>query len=224
MPCNLTATFQVNSAGMLDMSVFNRSNDIIWGAYGANAVHFSLLQEYVAAGAGVPLGRYWQISTNWHAYVPILNMMPGERDLPGFTVTESPHEATFTTSRDAACPYELGAVEPTPLFPGRSDTHLDEISIFDEEVRQLLSAGPEDVGIMRTSFLEEVARPMMRAHDAWKLMRGQAGYDAAREFMHRCSCSDWYLAGNQWLDRRFAAWQRARDDGPHAAPGVEEVR
>jgi hypothetical protein len=30
---------------VLDMQVCCRSNDILWGAYGANAVHFSMLQE-----------------------------------------------------------------------------------------------------------------------------------------------------------------------------------
>lgn len=68
VPCNLTATFQINHHGQLDMSVFCRSNDIIWGAYGANAVHFSMLQEYMAIWIGVPIGTYTQISVNYHAY------------------------------------------------------------------------------------------------------------------------------------------------------------
>ena len=42
--------------GRLQMTVHCRSNDIIWGTYGANAVHFSILQEYVAARIGVDLG------------------------------------------------------------------------------------------------------------------------------------------------------------------------
>jgi thymidylate synthase len=73
--CNIAATFQINHKNQLDMSVFCRSNDIIWGCYGANAVHFSMLMEYVASGIGVPMGEYTQISVNWHAYEEIYEKM-----------------------------------------------------------------------------------------------------------------------------------------------------
>lgn len=66
-PCNLAVAFRVNAGG-LDMTVFNRSNDIVWGCYGANAVHMSMLQEVVAAAIGVPVGVYYQFSNNWHIY------------------------------------------------------------------------------------------------------------------------------------------------------------
>jgi len=52
----------------LDMAVMCRSNDIVWGCYGANAVHFSILQEYLAARMGVEMGRLTQFSFNWHMY------------------------------------------------------------------------------------------------------------------------------------------------------------
>ncbi|MHC4157178.1 MAG: thymidylate synthase [Planctomycetota bacterium] len=51
LPCNLTVHFQIGGTRIrpvLNMTVFNRSNDVVWGAYGANAVHFSMLQEYMA--------------------------------------------------------------------------------------------------------------------------------------------------------------------------------
>jgi len=61
--------------GVLDLTVCCRSNDAIWGAYGANAVHFSVLQEYLAACIGVGIGTYYQISNNFHAYVDVLMKM-----------------------------------------------------------------------------------------------------------------------------------------------------
>jgi len=67
-PCNLNAMFQIND-GSLDMMVTNRSNDIIWGMCGANAVHFAFLQEYIARRIGVPVGLYHQVSFNAHAYL-----------------------------------------------------------------------------------------------------------------------------------------------------------
>lgn len=52
----------------LDMTVTNRSNDMIWGALGANYVHFTFLQEYMAARLGVEVGVYNHFSNNMHVY------------------------------------------------------------------------------------------------------------------------------------------------------------
>jgi hypothetical protein len=67
IPCNTHVYFS-RRRGRLDMMVSCRSNDMIWGAYGANAVHFSILMQYVAGMLGVPLGRYYQVSFNFHVY------------------------------------------------------------------------------------------------------------------------------------------------------------
>jgi thymidylate synthase len=66
-PCNTHIYFRVND-DKLDMTVCCRSNDMIWGAYGANLVHFGFLMEYVSACLGVKVGRYYQLSNNFHAY------------------------------------------------------------------------------------------------------------------------------------------------------------
>jgi hypothetical protein len=65
--CNTHVYFLINR-GRLDMTVCNRSNDLIWGMLGANVVHFSFLQEYVAQSVGVPIGRYNQFTNNLHVY------------------------------------------------------------------------------------------------------------------------------------------------------------
>ena len=41
IPCNTNIYFKIRE-GELQMTVCNRSNDMIWGAYGANAVHMSV--------------------------------------------------------------------------------------------------------------------------------------------------------------------------------------
>lgn len=67
VPCNTTIYFR-NIRDKLNMTVCCRSNDIIWGCYGANAVHMSMLHEYVAESVGLEVGEYVQISNNWHIY------------------------------------------------------------------------------------------------------------------------------------------------------------
>ena len=79
IPCNTHVYFKlrdelghsskyVHYFPKLHMTVCCRSNDIIWGAYGANAVHFSMLQQYIADSLGVAMGPYVQISDSFHAY------------------------------------------------------------------------------------------------------------------------------------------------------------
>ncbi|UOF83005.1 pyrimidine hmase [Caudoviricetes sp.] len=92
IPCNLGIKFAVNR-GALDMMVTNRSNDIIWGAYGANAVHMSVLHEYVAAMADLPVGKYYQISMDWHAYLATLERHERttyDSDIYGTAVSAAP--------------------------------------------------------------------------------------------------------------------------------------
>ncbi|MCB1127948.1 MAG: hypothetical protein KDM81_15745, partial [Verrucomicrobiae bacterium] len=104
LPCNLQAIFQIACDGRLDMTVTNRSNDLIWGAYGANAVHFSYLHEYVARSVGVEQGIYRQVSANFHAYEDVLKVAP-LADLA----------ANPMTGKETPDPYAAGIAEPFPL-------------------------------------------------------------------------------------------------------------
>lgn len=67
IPCNDLVCFKLRE-DVLDMTVMNRSNDAMWGAYGANAVQFSFLQEFVACALNVRVGHYRQISDSFHVY------------------------------------------------------------------------------------------------------------------------------------------------------------
>lgn len=80
LPCNVGISLQMKG-GCLDMYVFNRSNDVIWGMLGSNIVHFSMLQEVIADCLGVPFGKLYQMSANAHIY---------ERHWP---LLEFPHES-----------------------------------------------------------------------------------------------------------------------------------
>lgn len=70
-PCNTHIYFD-RRGGALNMTVCCRSNDLWWGAYGANAVHFSVLQEWMAFAVGVPVGIYRQMSNNLHLYTDVV--------------------------------------------------------------------------------------------------------------------------------------------------------
>lgn len=78
VPCNTQAYFDLRY-DVLNMTVCNRSNDAMWGAYGANVVHFSVLQEYLAAWLNVPVGTYRQFSNNLHIYTEHFSIEKLER-------------------------------------------------------------------------------------------------------------------------------------------------
>jgi thymidylate synthase len=104
IPCNTHIYFRIKG-DKLDMTVLNRSNDIVWGCYGANAVHMSVLQEFVALAIGVPVGSYTQVSNDWHIYQKHFPLMehpfaarediytPEWRHVPLFADAESPWAA-----------------------------------------------------------------------------------------------------------------------------------
>lgn len=103
-PCNTQAYFAIDN-GHLVMTVCNRSNDMIWGMLGANVVHFSFLQEYIAQQVGVPMGRYYQFTNNLHVYTERWKpevWEPFHRDYYTSTIETVPMGETF--NRDVVFP------------------------------------------------------------------------------------------------------------------------
>lgn len=187
LPCNLTATFQINTEGHLDLTVFNRSNDIVWGCYGANAVHFSILLEYVAMFVGVPVGRYYQVSVNWHGYLDTVSAL--------YSI---PEHARF----DMADPYTQNLVESVPL--------MLEPTSFDVMNSYLLEAADNDalgdLSVRKTMSAEPfftVAHRMLLAHQVYRTGEIPEKYDAALDILGSAPLNvDWIRAGKEWIQRR----------------------
>ena len=176
IPCNTHIYFSVSRLGCLDMTVCNRSNDAIWGAYGANVVHMSMLQEYIALSLGLPVGRYWQMSNNFHAYTDV------------FIKTKVILDEERTP--DA---YETEEVSPYPLMSIEKDSWDLELNMFMNE--------PEAFGF-DDKFFRRVAVPMREAWFAWKDKENPYRIDAAIQTMSNCLATDWRKAGIEWLERR----------------------
>ncbi len=186
VPCNLVAHFQIDRDGCLEMTVFCRSNDAIWGAYGANVVHFSILQEYLALAIGVEVGRYYQVSSNWHIYD-----------------NEVYRRVAPIADRPNVNPYDDG-LPIIPLFEDRER--------FDEEVKAFITGFGASRGY-EEPFLRDVAEPMHRAYRAFKEEdRPEAFVEARDEIEYMPSC-DWQLAATECINRREERWVPARE--PH---------
>ena len=192
VPCNLTVLPRI-VAGRLDITVFCRSNDMVWGTYGANAVHFSFLQEYLAGALGVPMGRYYQVANNFHAYEATLDKADGV--WPWDFMTGDPYAQELIGS------FALG------VAPNRVAEFNVDLAMFLED--------PARVGI-RNVFLKRVALPMVMAHKAWKRDKD---LNRALEILSQApSWCDWRVGGEMWLKARDAARRRASDDGVNYEP------
>lgn len=190
VPCNLTVTFQRGAEGELNMVVFNRSNDIVWGAYGANSVHFGFLLEYMAQWIGCEVGTYTQVSVNWHGYLstitPLAALKSESALLPNF--------------------YQQGVVSVIPMRSGI-------IGLLNRRIDELLMHASTGFQLPRVEMTDdpfiEMCYTMLRAHHVYRTGSGEARYeDAIRVLVSGGPYSaDWIVGGIMWLERRQAAWR-----------------
>ena len=110
-PCNTHVYFRVARDGRLDMTVCNRSNDVVWGMCGANAVHMTYLHELVARAIRHPIGIYHVMTNNAHIYEPMWGLLK--------------QPATYDY-------YEDREAKPYPLLHGEVDYYelLNECQMF----------------------------------------------------------------------------------------------
>lgn len=149
-PCNTHIYFKIRK-NKLNMTVCNRSNDMIWGAYGANAVHFSVLQEYMAAMIGVEVGEYTQFSDNLHIYLN--DVYERCKDIKK-SQYQNPYESTF--------------INHFPLVdnPASFDAELDAFMVNDWDEPY------------ENTFFTHVAIPMAQAYKAHQRRDYDAAFDA----------------------------------------------
>lgn len=201
--CNTAAYFSIRKVGwldpvvadpwteggddspVLDMTVTNRSNDLIWGMLGANAVHFSFLQEYVACALGIGVGRYNQFTNNLHVYVerwkPKEWIAAGEVQ-PGGIWCE-------------------GADYPLLVWKEDFDT---EVGILTSNYEGAHRKTEDELGLTEPWLIYN-ALPMMQAFSAWKEDRDEK---AAFNFVQSIKNSAWRMACDDWIYRRVQASNR----------------
>lgn len=174
---------------VLDMTVFNRSNDLIWGMLGANVVHFSFLQEYMATQLGVQVGVYNQVTNNLHVYLENGAWKPEEY----LTEYESPETSTERWYTD----------NTTRMVPLIRDPAVfeRELSVFVEMNKN------EQLVTQNTSweepFLRTVAQPMCHAFH----MHKTRDYNASCYWAQQIKAEDWRMAAENWVWKRKKNWE-----------------
>ena len=182
VPCNTQIYFDARDR-RLNMTVTNRSNDIVWGCYGANAVHMSMLQEYVAAATGWPVGRYTQFSNNLHLYTD------------KYPVEEMNHLSDDCFAHNY---YATNQVSATPLVAVG-----ENIEMFDEDLRRFFQAYDAaslhealDDTFYSTKFFRATVVPM-----GWSWHNRKNPATALDFLSDMPPHSDWKRAMEIWLRR-----------------------
>ncbi len=211
--CNLNVMFSIRNkeyvgpenqsvdVQYLDMTVTNRSNDLVWGMLGANYVTFSILQEYMAAHLGVEVGKYHHITNNLHVYDD-----PGNPKVAPWT-PEKWLEAEPLDYREPfppGNPRHAAYSKPWTTFPLIKDP-----AVFDKEVVEFVEwnkAGLREVEannltykVWQEPFLAQVAGPMCDAYRWWKETKD---ISTAEGYLKRIMADDWRIACTSWLQRR----------------------
>lgn len=185
--CNLQVIFSTrpnpeNSGRLLDMTVTNRSNDLIYGALGSNVFHFSMLLEYMALHTGFQVGAYYQVANNLHLY------------------TEN--------AVAARCLEYSEEISNSLSLAGRKDTALTEFKLtFDPDpIKAYVSnrdTPPQD------EYLRKVVAPLVEAYHVFKLktrtgidMDGHTRISLAQTLANGCASQPLAAACVDWLERR----------------------
>jgi thymidylate synthase len=197
VPCNLTATFQIDHNGRLNLTVFCRSNDIIWGAYGANAVHFSMLLEYMALAINCPVGTYTQVSVNWHGYLETIKK--------SMSIIENLHTLDGPTFHS---PYRLKQVRHLRMYHS-------SVENFDKQLEELLlvvnnSTMQRSLSSFDNEPFLQMAYEVLCSHERYRFWKDQnktlaESAELALSSLRQSADQtvDWVVAAREWFERRI---------------------
>lgn len=148
IPCNDTLHF-MSHEGQLDLHIFTRSNDLIWGWSGINTFEWSVLLEIVATYAGLGVGSLHFSISNLHLYSHHLakaqKIVEANELAPRFNTRPSP---TF---------------DPPSSDPSDLDELLVEWLDIEGEIRGLLNRRDAEDEMRVLRRISSFPEPMMRS-------------------------------------------------------------
>jgi len=178
----------------LDITVLCRSNDLIWGLAGANAVHMSMVHEVLAQLSGMRTGRYTQFSNNYHAYTDVLDRVASRTLAPlsewdAYSRGEVAHQPLFLSDQSSSTREEMAR---------EAQGFLRDCEAFCDQ-RDKIPENPLRFYLGRHQWFEQVAVPMQLAHVCLK----SGDFAEAKHHVRQISASDWGLAADQFIQRRI---------------------
>jgi thymidylate synthase len=137
IPCNQQIMPRVYE-GKLNFLTTNRSNDLVWGLCGANAVHLTVLMEIMAHAIGLEVGEWVHVSNNLHIYEHHWDLAKSIRPHSHW----QPYQGT------------------QPLL-----THEESYTAFLEDCADFIAGQDDD---FRTEFFDGTVAPMIQGWHKWR--------------------------------------------------------
>lgn len=179
VPCNTHAYFAVRE-GRLNLTVMNRSNDLVWGLAGANAVHMSFLLEYMCMLTGLPMGTYYQFTNNLHIYT-------------------ARFDRVWMEAVVAEC-YALEDMDTYGTGPAIEPGFDEDLARFMPWARGVIRG--ERTGsnpVLNTEFMLDVVFPMFMV---WVGRKAGAPLESLCQWTDEIGAPDWQAACLEWIERR----------------------
>jgi len=183
--CNMSIVFRIRNQELC-MTVYNRSNDMVWGAYGANAVQFSMIQEYVAAKLNLPMGEYTQITNSYHVYTEGAGGIVWDRIKDQLETCENPY---------IKCP-NLVLLCHDEMLDFEHDLNMF-FNIYDNESWGLPEIG--ELSCWRSEYFKHLVIPVLCVY----LIHKKYGAEEAMSYINSIYADDWRTACNDWLSTRI---------------------
>lgn len=191
IPCNMNITF--NRVGYrLDMTVFNRSNDLIWGMLGANYVHMGFLHEVISSCLGLNQGVYTQCTANLHLY---------GRFFPEIGKYKSAQRLYSSLKSTVTVPLIEKDV------PGMPEDVWDRFqadcaAFVDHTIKDMEDTRAQKEIAYSHRFFNDVASPMIQVYKAHR----ERQYLKAFSLLGNIKAADWKEACRLWINKRHANW------------------
>jgi hypothetical protein len=167
---------------------------MLWGAYGANVVHMSVLQEYVATMIGVEMGEYRQVSDSFHIY--LFGKNPTWDKVKDLTI--NPY-----TFRHLKNPYDRIDSEHVPL--------ITDTEVFEWELKRFFTIHPNDFDLHLDGWenpaFKDIAVPMMIVFAKHK----EKNYLESYKALSKIKALDWRTACHNWIRKRDTAYNNKAD-------------
>jgi hypothetical protein len=164
LPCNTHIYLRIVNE-KLEMTVCNRSNDLVWGMLGANVVHMTMLQQLLSEALGRECGPYRVFTNNLHVY----KNLPNFEDVYATTVVHDPYRN-----------FSLGH---------RLISRGEILEKFIWDARTFIYGGAHSR--MHTLWFQDVARPMFSEYRR-RLGEGNVSYiQMIHDEPLRHACQEW---------------------------------
>lgn len=175
----------------LDLTVCCRSNDML---FGCQHVHFSVLQEYLAARIGVGVGEMTQFSFNYYIYQDKLDLL--RKRAEGHPYDDG--VSTFDWClRDDRYVTGGGLIVAHPMFTA-PDAIDEDVRRFAQWHDALQTENEASTPRYANEWFLRTLTPAMLAHQYHKEKQTTAAMSCA----HTIAAPDWRVACEEWIGRR----------------------